>query len=113
ERGNDRYTARPDELCEEREVHRFDRPGVVVAQDHGLAVLHRADVLLLSDEQPTRQTREADRVDPTLLELLDVREVLDPQGGHGEDLEGAAVGAAAHVTGWRRDLLLRNGEGLC
>jgi len=83
---------------------------VVVAQQDRLAVLHRADVLPLRHEEAAGETGKAHRVDPAGLQLLHVLEVLDAERGHREDLEGAAVGAAALMAGRRHDRLDRMAE---
>ena len=53
ERRDDRDAPRPDELREQREIHRLDLTGVVVAKEDGLPALHRAHVLLARDEETT------------------------------------------------------------
>src|SRR4029078_1014579 len=86
------------ELGDERKVHLFDLSEVVVAKQDGLPIAHRTHVLLSRDEQTTRDPGESDRVDPALLELLHVEEVLHAEGGHREYLERPSISAAALVA---------------
>jgi len=58
---------------------------VGATETRGELIELRIDVAeALSDEEPAGETRETDGIHATRLELLDVQEVLDAEGGHRE-----------------------------